>query len=81
MKYIIEGKMLGLRMKVEQEFTVNQIGYTARCNRAFQTDEHMQRHMFNHIFEDNLIIQNASNLSCTEREVVRSKTGEAVRQC
>lgn len=53
-------------MKDEEEFTVNQRGYTARCNMAFQTDEHMQRHMFNHIAEDNLIIQNAWNLRCTE---------------
>lgn len=33
--------MLGLRMKVAEEFTGNQIGYTVRCNRAFQADEYM----------------------------------------
>lgn len=54
-------------MKDEQEFTVKQIGYTARCNMAFQTDEHMQRHIFNNIFEDNLISE------CLELKLHRGK--------
>lgn len=45
--------MLGLRMKDEQKFTVSHIGYRVGWHRAFQTDEQVQRHMFNHILEDN----------------------------
>lgn len=84
MEYIKEGeKMFGLKMKNEQEFIVNHIGHMG-CNRALcesawlQTDEHMQRHMFNHIFEDNPIIQNALDLSY--RKGSNKKTGEPVRR-
>lgn len=51
-------KIIGLRMKDEQKFTVIHIRHRMGWHRAVQTDEHMQRHVFNHIFEDNEIIQN-----------------------
>ena len=44
-------KMLGLRMKAEQKFTVSHTGYRVGWHRALQTEVHVQRHMFNHMSE------------------------------
>lgn len=70
-------KMLGLRMKDEQKFTVSHIGCRVGWHWAVQTYEHGQRHMFNHVFEDNEIIQNDQNFSWMEGR--SEKMGQEVR--
>lgn len=77
MKYMTNEKIIGLRMKDEQKITVIHIRHRMGWHRAVQTDEHMQRHVFNHIFEDNEIIQNDQNFSCMEGR--GEKTGQEVR--
>lgn len=41
MKYIIDEKMFGLRMKGERDFIENYIGCRARWYRVFRIDEYM----------------------------------------